>query len=373
MQLRAALTALALAALPFAATALKMPVAAAPHNSTAQAAAPKAAAQKAAAPPAQSPAAEVAQLRGKLQKISVALEAMLGPQGNLANAEVAPTMRTFVKELHSTLAETAAPKDYVFAVKKLRAAQAGMADLTQALTKQQESLMHEGDAQEVSLLVGVLMTKKNEPQAKQLEVLTSAEFRNLPVSKELLAKKDETTPLFQQVAMWMDKHGGSDAGKMTKTQKLSKTLAYFQSRVETLEKEEARMQKVHAMSAKRYEDLIKTSSKREAKSLETMKKRSDRRFKKKFLVQQKQSKMMKDVVVALKAGDMKALDEAQKALQASMEAMQKTTGNFLHLLQLGHRLQRRDCPFCAAQCIDKCHTAGNPYTQCLTDCADSGK
>jgi hypothetical protein len=67
------------------------------------------------------------------------------------------------------------------------------------------------------------------------------------------------------------------------------------------------------------------------------------------------------------------LSKAQAALKASMKAMQAKTGNFLHLLQLGHRLQSRDCPFCVAQCLEKCHTAGSPYTQCLTSCANAGQ
>jgi len=42
-------------------------------------------------------------------------------------------------------------------------------------------------------------------------------------------------------------------------------------------------------------------------------------------------------------------------------------------IQLANTYMNRDCPFCVAQCVGKCHTAGNPYTQCMTDCADSGK
>lgn len=42
-------------------------------------------------------------------------------------------------------------------------------------------------------------------------------------------------------------------------------------------------------------------------------------------------------------------------------------------IQLAASVTNRDCPYCVAQCVDKCHTAGKPYVQCLTDCADAGK
>jgi len=42
-------------------------------------------------------------------------------------------------------------------------------------------------------------------------------------------------------------------------------------------------------------------------------------------------------------------------------------------IQLAASITQRDCPYCVAQCVDKCHSAGKPYVQCLTDCADAGK
>jgi hypothetical protein len=42
-------------------------------------------------------------------------------------------------------------------------------------------------------------------------------------------------------------------------------------------------------------------------------------------------------------------------------------------IQLASTFRNRDCPYCAAQCVDKCHADGKPYVQCLTDCADAGK
>jgi hypothetical protein len=42
-------------------------------------------------------------------------------------------------------------------------------------------------------------------------------------------------------------------------------------------------------------------------------------------------------------------------------------------IQLTASITKRDCPYCVAQCVDKCHNDGKPYVTCLTDCADAGK
>merc|ERR550525_1282679 len=118
---------------------------------------------------------------------------------------------------------------------------------------------------------------------------------------------------------------------------------------------------------------MKKTSTKELRKLQLMKRHAEREYKKGFATHHHQLNMMKDVVSALKRGDVKALDRAEAALKASMKALQSKTGNFLHLLQLGHRLAERDCPYCAAQCIGKCHDGGNPYAQCMVQCADAGQ
>jgi len=330
----------------------------------------------AAAPPKASKD-EVELVHRKLEKVAAGLEKMLGKghEGSLSDAKVAPMLQTFLKELRTTLASTAAPKDYGMALKKLRNAEAGIADLTSALSQQQAALMHQGAEEEASLLLGVLMARKGESFEKQLEVLQSPDFRNLAVSKDLLAKMDKTTPLVQQVAAWMDKHSDKKtvAAADEKATKLSKTLLYFSKRVETLKREGERMKKVHDMSVSRIEELIKNSLKNEKHKYELLKRRSDRQYRKNSAVQASQLKMMENVVTALRRGDVSALRQAQEALQASMRAMKQQTGNFLHLLQLGHRLASQDCPYCAAQCIDKCHNEGKAFSECLTVCQDAGK
>jgi len=65
----------------------------------------------------------------------------------------------------------------------------------------------------------------------------------------------------------------------------------------------------------------------------------------------------------------------KKATGSSKPVAASTAAHlFIQLTDEFHEaVMTRDCPYCAAQCVDKCHQAGNPYVQCLTDCADAGK
>jgi len=320
--------------------------------------------------------ATVSALHTKMEGVAAALEKMVGAgdgEGSLAHAKVAPELRAFVKELKATLAATASPKEPQAAYARLRAAQASMKDLTAALNAHQEELMHEGEAEEESLMLGVLMTRRSVPREKQLEVIRSAEFRDLAVSKVLLAANDTSKPLFEQVAAYLDKHSSKPKAVSEDDSKLQKTMRYFSKRVEVLEREDVRMQKAHDEAQAKIAAMVKKSPTDKARKLQLMLKHSNHEFSKRMAKNQQQAKLLKDIVAALSRGDVSALTKAQAAMQRSLDAMKAQTGNFLHLLQLGHRLSSTDCPYCAAQCIDKCHSAGSPYTQCLTQCADAGK
>jgi len=74
-----------------------------------------------------------------------------------------------------------------------------------------------------------------------------------------------------------------------------------------------------------------------------------------------EAKPEKKVAKSSPAGKSKNLGKAASAAAKTM------------FIQLANTVMNRDCPYCAAQCVDKCHQAGKPYVQCLTDCADAGK
>jgi len=82
---------------------------------------------------------------------------------------------------------------------------------------------------------------------------------------------------------------------------------------------------------------------------------------------------MQEAVKAIKNHDVKALEKVKKALAESIRGLQAKNNGFLVLIEMGHQFMGRDCPYCVAQCVGKCHDAGKPYTACLTDCADAGK
>merc|ERR1719311_152007 len=164
------------------------------------------------------------------------------------------------------------------------------------------------------------MTKQKEPMEQQVQILKSPDFASLPVVKALLEKHDEKTPLFAQAGDWLDSKGKHVKAQAPQDKKavLATIEASLQKRVDALEKSEKEGEARHSKA-------------------------------------------------------MKALQKVQDAIKASLKQMQSQSGNFLHLLQLGHRVLRKDCPFCAAQCLDKCHSGGGSYASCLTQCADAGK
>jgi len=326
--------------------------------------------------------ADVEKLHAKLEKLAGSLNAMVKDKnGPLMKAKIGPEMEMFVKELNSVLFDTKSIKDPVVAFQKLEDARASMGALTSELTHRQEDLMKEGEAQQESLLLGVLMTKQKDPFAKQLEVLHSNDFVHLDVTKFLL-KSNSTAPLYVQAATYMDTHQSKATAEMVmdeaslhaKAQARADALsASFEKRVESLEKVHAAKEKQHKTKMKELEEGIEKAGKKSKHVMEALKKREERNYKKWDVMQKHDIDSMKAAVKAIKTNDLKALEKAKGALEESIKNLKSKNGGFLVLLELGHQFMEQDCPYCAAQCVDKCHNEGKPYVTCLTDCADAGK
>jgi len=346
----------------------------------------KAAPAKAA--PTEDDAVKVMKLRAKLVKISGGLTHMLSPDGAMSKTSVADVMTKFNTELQSVLKQTEKPKDMKKALKQLQDAQAGVQALTKDITQQQVRLMSEGDAQEESLLLGVLMQKQKEPMSKQMEVLTSSEFSKLKVVAAVLAAKDLKTPLFKQVATYLDQHSPKpvaepkmldipDKLKVNKDGKPDVTpiVLALEGRLHKMEENEARMEHHHEEEMKELDQVAAEKNKSAAAvhHIKKLKRSEERQFAKQSAMGKHDVQAIKSAIDAVKKGDMAALSKAQGALDASMKAAQARTGKFLVLIQMVHRAEGRDCPYCAAQCVDKCHQEGKSYTTCMTDCADAGK
>mmetsp|Transcript_50104 Transcript_50104/g.88325 ORF Transcript_50104/g.88325 Transcript_50104/m.88325 type:complete len:386 (+) Transcript_50104:91-1248(+) len=348
----------------------------------------------AAKPPAKSLAAtntsvEIAALRTKLTKVSTGLTTMLDAKsGSLAGTKVATSIGTFAKELSKTLQDTAGAKD-VASLKRLQNAQVAIHSLVKDMTLQQVRLMKEDQEQQRSLLLGVLMTRRSDPMEKQLEVLKSPDFANLPEVKAVLAAKDTKTPLFQQIADYVDKHENHtstnvsmnlipNALKMKADGKpdVSPIVNALNARIQRLEDGEKHRAELHAKEMQALEASAKKEDKKNANlahRVRLMKKSEDRKFKKAQALAHSDLVSLQAAVAAIQKGDIKALERSQLALKRSMQAMQAQSGRFLVLIELGHRMESLDCPYCAAQCVDKCHSEGQTYVTCLTRCADAGK
>jgi len=327
--------------------------------------------------PAQNSPSAVLALHKQLETISVRLDGMLNAKdGALAHAKVGPAMKVFCKELKTVLADTAADKKVAPAVAlpKLLAAKAGLASLMGDLNNRQTDLMKEDNAQRESLLLGVLMTKQKDPMDKQLEILKDDDFAPLEVSKALIAKHDKT-PLYVQAATYLDQHPKRSLAPMREAKpenKLMKVQSMLETRLAALQHEFQVREKIHKQKAVEMADKLKKATTNKH-ALNIRIKREDRNFKKWAAMRKHDISAMSEAVAGVKKGDMKAVARARTALETSLKAMQAQTGGFLYLIQMGHTLMERDCPYCAAQCVDKCHQAGKPYVTCLTDCADAGK
>lgn len=336
------------------------------------------------AEPSRPTAAELEALRGRLKKLSAGLEDMLSKEhGTVVKSKVAPALRAFQDQLQKTLKETADMKDTAAAAKKLQDAEAGVGVLMNDIASQQESLMKEEEASKKSLLLAVLMRARSKSMDEQLKIVTRGDFAGLDVSHALVVHHDQKIPLLEQAAGWLDSHGQQELVRRVKGLAENKTellahiqgaSARLQKRVEALEQQEKEGKERHAKMMKELEaEESKAKTKQERHQLELIKKREERRFEKWAAACEHDIEGLRTAVSAVESGNLEALEKAQQALKKSLQAMRKQTGGFLHLLQLGHTVLRRDCPYCAAQCVDKCHQAGKSYVTCLADCADAGK
>jgi len=328
---------------------------------------------------------EVAQLHTELTKVSGALSGLVS--GKEGNTHVASMVGKVNSELHMVLAETAHPTDVKKALKQLEEANSSVQQLSTDITNEQVKLMHEGEEQEVSLLLGVLMRRQSEPLSKQLEVMNNQEFAKLPVVVAVLAAKDMKTPLFQQVAGWLDAHSPPKPKEVEPQipEKLAKgkdgkpdvtpIVLVLESNLQKMGESEKHMADHHAAEMKELDRLIieKKNNTRAVHQIERIKKRDQRDFAKHVAVGKNDLQTLKLAIESVKKGDISGLANAQKALESSMKAAQKQSGKFLVLVQLMNRAYGRDCPYCAAQCVDKCHNEGKPYVACLAVCADAGK
>lgn len=344
-------------------------------------------------------AQEVQTLIAHFEAVNAGISKMLN--NNASHIEkLRPSLQAFSTELSHTLDECKTDKKLTDQqkIEKLHNAQKAVEDLTAGLSAQQSALKKEGDQEKESLLMGVLMTNQGKPMKEQLEILEADDFKNLPVSKALVQNHDEKTPLFKQVAAYLDNQSKtaskkSDAPKSQAEMKalakaqLDKVESLLQSNLERMEKNLATEEAMHKKHVGALEAALKkrlsnatvakdhTKADHLKKVFASMIKKEDRTYQRWHALALRDEKSLKASLVAIKKGDIKAIQTARTALQDSLQAMQAQMGNFLHFLQVStHTLRSKDCPYCAAQCLEKCHAAGKSYVTCMSvDCVDAGK
>jgi len=219
-----------------------------------------------------------------------------------------------------------------------------------------------------------------------LEVVNDPQFAKLPCVVATLAAKDTKTPLFKQIATYLDAHSPKPkAAKDEIPDKLKKgkdgkpdvtpIVLALEARLHKMEESEKRMEDHHREGQVAFDKALveKKKNKHLVKRMKSMKKRDNRDFLKQAAMAKHDAVTLKSAIESVKNGDMAGLQKAQNALDASMKAAQGRSGKYLYFIQLMQRTEGQDCPFCVAQCVDKCHTAGKSYVTCLTDCADAGK
>jgi len=311
--------------------------------------------------------------RAKLQKMSTMLGGLLKNDA-LSKSKVAPALKMFSHNLDSALNETKSMSK-VDAIKKLEAVRASVSGLVGELTKTQEGLMKENFEQQESLLMGVLMTHQKDSREDQMAILKNPEFQGLDVSKALMKSNDTKTPLYILAAQYLDANknaSGVIAKVADHASRIQATADSLDKRVASLEKERDAKELRHKS---KMDEMTKLASKggKEAKIGKAAMKREERNFKKWAASQNHDIQSMKEASAAVRSGDTKALNHAMKSLQASLDALKNKNSGIVVFLQQANSALEQDCPYCAAQCVEKCHNGGNPYTTCLTQCADAGK
>lgn len=148
---------------------------------------------------------------------------------------------------------------------------------------------------------------------------------------------------------------------------LQRHLSHLKSTVhQKLEAEKAQLDILLAAATRR-----KDSATIDARKFLFIAKTERRTFSKELAVDKLRIHAMQDAVDAVRSGNVEAVQAARNKIQRlEEEARQHRTNKFLVLLGIGQDSSSEDCPYCVAQCMEKCHTAGRSYVSCLTGCAD---
>jgi len=344
---------------------------------------------------------DVAEMEAHLTQVLSGLQSVAAAQKSKGEEKTkfSEILQPFMQEMSTVLnkvkTDTKLSKQQKWEM--LENAQKSVSGLAKDMAKRQQELTEESESEKESLLIGVLMARANRPEAEQMEVLKSDEFKNLTVVKEVLAHREAGKSLAEQVAASLDKKSGKSGAKpakfmnTNKQQAVDAIVAKLQAQVDKMDKHMKLSEKEHKEHMARVEEAMKKDEAKVKSSNATkaeiekklkrvqarqsrMKKKLDREYQKWHALALNDDKSLHEAITAIKKGDLSALAKARKALTDSLNRMRSSTGDFLHLLQVSAYTSSRDgaCPYCKAQCLEKCHAGGASFVQCMGQCADVG-
>jgi hypothetical protein len=296
--------------------------------------------------------------RAKLEKVEKGFEAVVK-----ASPVLEDLVDPMLKDIRAAL-DSKEEKQYTAVLAEFPKWQKAMAD-------RQLSITNSGDSERTTLLVAVLQNKQGLPVSEQMDVVKAADFVGLPVVKYIEDHSDSSTPLVNLALKFID---GADAKPVADASKpveaaqkaadpksldgivqlLKKHQANAEKRVEAINEHEKKLEKV-------FDNMKKDPQ------VKFLRKREERKMSKDKAVQESTAKALKGAIKDIENHDAKGLVEAKKALEASMQALQEQSGEFLHFLQV--EAPGFSCPYCGAQCIDKCvGTEHKTMSGCLAEC-----
>lgn len=239
------------------------------------------------------------------------------------------------------------------------------------LQARQEAITKAGDGERTSLLVAVLQNRQNLPIAEQLEVANSADFEGLPVVAYINAHHDKTIPLVKLAVQFMDMPEKKEDKAEAKENadplaaieaKVEEQVATVQARVEILAARKERLDKILSNFTSKH-----NATKKEGAEVKFLITREERKIQKQQVIEKKAESALKDAVKEIRAHNIEGVKKAQEALKESMVAAEAAEGTFLHFLQMD--TPTFSCPYCGAQCLEKCHSLEHKSMgDCLNEC-----
>jgi hypothetical protein len=288
----------------------------------------------------------------KLEKVEKGFEAML---------KASPVLEDLVGPMLKDVKAAVEAKK----MDQMKAVLAEFPKWQQQMSERQKSIMESGDEERTTLLVAVLQNKQSLAMSEQLDVVHAADFSGLPVVAYIDAHHDEKTPLVELALKFLD---GKDAAPVNATSAASGP-AGMQTILDMLAAHKKKAE-AHVEALEEHRNVVEKvlgSKKNQSMQVKYLKHREERKLDKELAIEKKTVAALGTAMEDIKKKDMKGLKEAKEALQESVKALEESEGQFLHLLQI--EAPGFSCPYCGAQCIEKCRaTEHKSMSGCLTEC-----